>query len=53
MFENQVEQLANYLLEYVKFTRRERMKRRNRLENMAQYFDWEVLYRFYEDAYRF
>jgi glycogen(starch) synthase len=52
-FEEQVEQLAEYLFEYVKFSRRERMKRRNRLENMAQNFDWDVLYRYYEDAYRF
>jgi glycogen synthase len=50
-YEVQAEQLACWLFDFVRFSRRERMKQRNRLENASQDFDWSNLYQYYERAY--
>lgn len=50
--ENQeVKDLANFLLQFVKSTARYRMLQRNKLENFSENFDWGVLLEDYKTAY--
>jgi glycogen(starch) synthase len=45
------ENLAKYLLHFVKTNRRYRMFQRNKLEDFSENFDWKVLISNYEEAY--
>jgi glycogen(starch) synthase len=44
-------QLADYLFDFVKMNRRERIKMRNHVEGISDHFDWSNLGRFYDTAY--
>ncbi|HKL40055.1 MAG TPA: glycosyltransferase [Cryomorphaceae bacterium] len=46
-----VENLAKYLLHFVKSNRRYRMFQRNKLEDFSEDFDWKVLMSAYDEAY--
>ena len=48
-----VENLAKYLLHFVKTNRRYRMFQRNKLEDFSENFDWKVLISYYEEAYAY
>lgn len=43
--------LASYLMQFVKGTRRYRMIQRNKLEDFSEHFDWRNLTEFYDKAY--
>ncbi len=43
--------LASYLMQFVKSTRRYRMIQRNKLEDFSEHFDWRNLTEFYDKAY--
>ncbi|MCE2497012.1 MAG: hypothetical protein J4F31_10625 [Flavobacteriales bacterium] len=47
----EVKDLANSLLQFVKSTARYRMLQRNKLENFSENFDWGVLLEYYKTAY--
>jgi len=49
--EKAVEDLATYLLQFVKSTRRYRMIQRNKLEDFSEHFDWRNLTVHYDAAY--
>lgn len=49
--EQSVEDLASYLMEYVKLNRRYRIIQRSRAEDFSERFDWKQLLHHYEDAY--
>jgi glycogen(starch) synthase len=46
-----VENLAKYLLHFVKSNRRYRMFQRNKLEDFSEDFDWKVLMSAYDESY--
>ncbi len=46
------ENLARFMLHFVKTTRRYRMIQRNKLEDFSETFDWKVLIDHYKEAYR-
>jgi glycogen synthase len=45
------EDLANKMLKFVKYERRDRIKLRNQIEENASRFGWRHLRKFYDDAY--
>lgn len=45
-------QLANKLYNFVRLTRRDRIDQRNRTEASAAQFDWQVLTKYYDQAYK-
>lgn len=47
-----VEDLATYLLDYVKLSRRYRIIQRSRAEDFSERFDWKQLLPHYEEAYK-
>ncbi len=47
-----IEDLANYLLDFVKLSRRYRIIQRNRAEDFSERFDWKQLLPEYEKAYQ-
>lgn len=47
-----VEDLANYLMDYVKLSRRYRIIQRSRAEDFSERFDWKQLLPHYEEAYQ-
>lgn len=49
--EKAIDDLANYMLQFVKSTARYRMLQRNKLENFSENFDWNVLLEHYKKAY--
>lgn len=51
-FEAAVEQLTDYLFDFVQKNRRERIRLRNSVESNAQEFSWDSLGRYYIEAYR-
>ncbi len=51
-FDDSADELANFLYDYVKLSRRERIDLRNRTEASSTQFDWSQLYRHYESAYQ-
>ncbi len=50
-FSEAAEQMANILFRFVKLTRRERISQRNRVENIAEVFDWMSLRSYYDTAH--
>ena len=48
-----VEDLASYLLQFVKSSRRYRMIQRNKLEDFSEHFDWRNLTDYYDEAYAY
>ena len=47
----EVKDLANFLMQFVKSTARYRMLQRNKLETFSENFDWGVLLEYYKAAY--
>jgi glycogen(starch) synthase len=47
-----IENLAKFLLHFVKSNRRYRMLQRNKLEDFSEDFDWKVLMGAYDEAYQ-
>ncbi len=50
-FSEAAEQMASILFRFVKLTRRERINQRNRVENIADVFDWLSLRSYYDTAH--
>jgi glycogen synthase len=50
-FDESVQQLTEYLCEFVQRNRRERMELRNKVERMSEMFDWSNLIRHYDEAH--
>jgi glycogen(starch) synthase len=50
-FEQSTEILADYLVNFVQLTRRQRIELRNRVERMGELFDWSALARHYDEAH--
>ncbi|GAA4443871.1 glycogen/starch synthase [Ravibacter arvi] len=50
-FSEAAEQMANILFRFVRMTRRERISQRNRVENIADVFDWNSLRSYYDTAH--
>ncbi len=44
-------QLADYLFDFVKMNRKDRIKMRNQVEGISDQFDWSYLGKFYDAAY--
>ena len=50
-FDQSVDDLVEYLLNFVKLSRRQRIELRNRVERMSEMFDWSVLIDYYNEAH--
>ncbi len=50
-FDWSARQLSAFLYQFLRQNRRERIMQRNNAENYSAAFDWNVLIRYYEDAY--
>jgi glycogen(starch) synthase len=50
-FDESVEELTNYLFEFARQTRRQRIELRNRVERMSELFDWSALVKHYHEAH--
>jgi glycogen synthase len=50
-FDQAAEELANMMLHFVKQNRRERIQLRNKVENIAEIFDWTNLRSYYDTAH--
>lgn len=50
--EQVADDLAKYLLHFVKLNRRYRIIQRNKAEDFSERFDWKILRRHYDDAYQ-
>jgi glycogen(starch) synthase len=50
-FDASADMLADYLLNFVQLTRRQRIELRNRVERMGELFDWSALARHYDEAH--
>ena len=50
-FDKAANNLATYLHQFVKGTRRYRMIQRNKLEDFSEHFDWRQLTSYYDEAY--
>lgn len=50
-FEESVEQLVTYLMQFVNMTRRQRIEYRNKTERLSDMFDWSVLASHYHEAH--
>ena len=51
-FDEAAEQLADYMFDFVKKNRRERIALRNKVESNSHGFSWDTLGRYYIEAYR-
>jgi len=51
-FDWSAKQLAEFLYKFLKQTRRERIMQRNNVESYSSAFDWSILIKHYEEAYR-
>lgn len=51
-FDDAANQLAQQMLQFVKLNRRDRIQQRNKMEHLAQYFDWDNLISHYKEAYK-
>ena len=51
-YEESVEQLTDYMFDFVKLNRRERIELRNNVERHSGVFAWDNLAKFYMEAYR-
>jgi glycogen(starch) synthase len=50
-FDQSTEDLTNYLFDFARLTRRQRIELRNRVERLSELFDWSVLARHYHEAH--
>ena len=50
-FEQSTEMLVNYLMAFLRLTRRQRIELRNRVERLGELFDWSNLVRHYDEAH--
>jgi glycogen(starch) synthase len=50
-FDESADDLANYLFDFVRMSRRTRIELRNRTERLSEHFDWSVLVRHYHEAH--
>ena len=50
-FEQSTEMLVNYLMGFLRLTRRQRIELRNRVERLGELFDWSNLVRHYDEAH--
>jgi glycogen(starch) synthase len=50
-FDASADMLADYLVNFVQLTRRQRIELRNRVERMGELFDWSALARHYDEAH--
>jgi glycogen(starch) synthase len=50
-WDQSADQLADWLLAFLKLDRRERIAQRNRVERLADHFDWQNLARYYAQAH--
>jgi glycogen(starch) synthase len=50
-FEERVNDLVDYLLQFASLTRRQRIELRNRSERLSELFDWPVLIGHYNEAH--
>jgi glycogen(starch) synthase len=50
-FEESTESLVNYLMNFSRLNRRQRIELRNRVERLGEMFDWSILVRHYHDAH--
>jgi glycogen(starch) synthase len=50
-FDATVDDLTNYLFEFVQMNRRQRIELRNKVERLSDMFDWSVLGRHYMEAH--
>jgi glycogen(starch) synthase len=50
-FDQAVDDLVDYLIEYVRLSQRQRIELRNRVERLSDLFDWSVMVRHYRDAH--
>ncbi len=50
-FDQSTEDLTNYLFDFARLTRRQRIELRNRVERLSELFDWSVLVRHYHEAH--
>jgi glycogen(starch) synthase len=50
-FEDTVEALVHYLMQFAQLNRRQRIELRNRVERQGENFDWSVLVRHYDEAH--
>jgi len=50
-FDQAADDLANYLFEFVRQNRRQRIEQRNRTERLGEKFDWSQLIRHYHEAH--
>jgi glycogen(starch) synthase len=50
-FDAAADMLADYLVNFVQLTRRQRIELRNRVERMGELFDWSALARHYDEAH--
>jgi glycogen(starch) synthase len=50
-FDDTVEALVHYLMQFAQLNRRQRIELRNRVERQGENFDWSVLVRHYDDAH--
>src|SRR5439155_18086959 len=50
-FDQSADELASYLFDFVRMSRRTRIELRNRTEWLSEHFDWSVLVRHYHEAH--
>ena len=50
-FDDTVDALVHYLMQFAQLNRRQRIELRNRVERQGENFDWSVLVRHYDDAH--
>ena len=50
-YDDSTGQLTNKLYNFIRFSRRDRINLRNKVEALAQLFDWENLTKYYDQAY--
>jgi len=50
-FDDTVDALVHYLMQFSQLNRRQRIELRNRVERMGENFDWSVLVRHYDEAH--
>jgi glycogen(starch) synthase len=50
-FDQAADEVAAYLLQFCRLTRRQRIEQRNRVERLSELFDWSVLARHYTEAH--
>ena len=50
-FEQSTDDLTNYLFDFARLTRRQRIELRNRVERLSELFDWSALVRHYHEAH--